>query len=453
VYVAIISSTQSLLNEKVIKLANTSKKDSATHKMQRKLAEVKQLKRNIGFWTLAALVVGSVIGSGMFAVPAVMGSVAGPALVAPLDAKTISISNLRYPSTIRIDKQLTVSFTISYSGANLSEYGVAAIITSPQQRNVTFAEGSLLSSSPDICQQVTLTTYSEAGCYFKLTDTQGSENVTFSLADTSPGAFSFTARALLMSYSSSCSYMYNMCVDAEAGDQFFSISVINKITLTVNVPEQVSITLDGVPEITSGSIAPQLSPGTHEISIADTVQIDPTSRLKFVGWSDRSRQLTRTFDLESDTEITANYVTQYYVSAGSDSTLEPGWYDSGTLVQLSVDQTQLWNSYRLFVGGFDGWYSSGGQLISKSQSASIEIQGPMSLGARWNYYPYLPPLLVVVIVGAMLYLSRGGVFPKASLPKLRIPNRPRKRTRKSEPRTEAFLCQSKFTNSHSRQVR
>jgi len=39
------------------------------------------LKRDIGFWTLVALGVGSIIGSGMFAMPAVMGSVAGPALI------------------------------------------------------------------------------------------------------------------------------------------------------------------------------------------------------------------------------------------------------------------------------------------------------------------------------------------------------------------------------------
>lgn len=39
------------------------------------------LKRNIGLFTLVALGVGSIIGSGMFAMPAVMGSVAGPALI------------------------------------------------------------------------------------------------------------------------------------------------------------------------------------------------------------------------------------------------------------------------------------------------------------------------------------------------------------------------------------
>jgi amino acid transporter len=39
------------------------------------------LKRDVGLFTLVALGVGSIIGSGMFAMPAVMGSVAGPALI------------------------------------------------------------------------------------------------------------------------------------------------------------------------------------------------------------------------------------------------------------------------------------------------------------------------------------------------------------------------------------
>jgi len=41
----------------------------------------KGLRRDVGLFTLVALGVGSIIGSGMFAMPAVMGSVAGPALI------------------------------------------------------------------------------------------------------------------------------------------------------------------------------------------------------------------------------------------------------------------------------------------------------------------------------------------------------------------------------------
>lgn len=352
-------------------------------------------------------------------------SVAYAWLLVPVHgAQTISISNLQYPSTISVNKPLTVSYMISYSGANLSEYqngeyigaGIALSTQPPNNHSsfvfssYFFAEGFPVSSSPEDCEQLKgmATENNTAACFFRLTDTQGSENVTFSLTDNSTGTFSFIARAVLMSYGGKiCSNDYNMCVDAEATGQPFSISVLNRFTLTVNVPEQVSITLDSIQQTSPGSIAPQLSPGTHEISIPNIVQLNSTSRLKFDGWSDGSNQSTRTFDLERDSGMTAIYVTQYYVSARSDSTLESGWYDSGTLVEFGVNQTQLWNNYRVITGGFDGWYSNGGQLISESQSSSIKIDGPVSLVARWNYYPYFPPLIILIIVGGILYLRLG----------------------------------------------
>jgi APA family basic amino acid/polyamine antiporter len=48
---------------------------------ERATANQAHLKREIGLFTLVAIGVGSIIGSGMFAMPAVMGSVAGPALL------------------------------------------------------------------------------------------------------------------------------------------------------------------------------------------------------------------------------------------------------------------------------------------------------------------------------------------------------------------------------------
>ncbi len=46
------------------------------------MAEKKRsLKRELGLWSLVAICVGSVIGSGLFVIPAIMGSVAGPAFL------------------------------------------------------------------------------------------------------------------------------------------------------------------------------------------------------------------------------------------------------------------------------------------------------------------------------------------------------------------------------------
>jgi len=63
-------------------LGSASKQKSTTQLATEADVQVKTgLKRDIGFWTLVALGVGGIIGSGMFAMPAVMGSVAGPALI------------------------------------------------------------------------------------------------------------------------------------------------------------------------------------------------------------------------------------------------------------------------------------------------------------------------------------------------------------------------------------
>jgi len=317
-------------------------------------------------------------------------------LAIPVHAQTVSISNLQYPHTIIVNKQLTVSFTVSYSGASHEEF-LAIFIWNPQN---FLANGYLVSSNPQTCKAP----YSdEAICAFKPSSDQGSEDVVFSLPDTSVGTLSFDARAILGSMSTSCASVYNLCVDADSGDQPVTIFVSDKVTLAVSIPSQVSLTLDGIPQ-GSGVMSLRLLPGTHEISVPAMVQLDSTSRLVFIGWSDGSNQTTRAFDLEADTVITGNYVTQYLISAPSDSTLQAGWYDDAAVVQLSLSQTPL-NEYRVLTGGFDGWFNNG-RLVSKSPTASFIVDGPVNLTVRWNYLPYLSPFLIVFIVVAILYLSK-----------------------------------------------
>jgi hypothetical protein len=250
----------------------------------------------------------------------------------------------------------------------------------------------------------------------------------FALAVNSVGSYQFSAVAGIEDSS------FNVLAISPYSQNEFSISIVDTFTLTVNIPNPVSVTLDGVPQ-SGGSTSSQLSPGTHRISVPDMVQLDSTSRLRFTGWSDGSNQTTRTFDLENDTEISATYVTQYLVNATSDSTLKSGWYDQGTVLQFTVDNTQLVNQYRLLVGGFEGWYN-GGQLISNSPSASLTVNGPVTLSDKWNYLPYLPPLLIVGIVAVIL--SFRGRIPTPRLPELKMlrRKRSRKRTRRSKPKVE-----------------
>ncbi len=336
-------------------------------------------------------------------------------LAVPVHASpAISISNFQFPSTVIFNKPITASYTVDYSGAVIfKEWLSAAILDSPQK---SLAVGSILNSSPNNCQQFTGTTitYSEAGCYFYINASQGSENVAFSLTISSVGTYSFIARAVLNSYSTSgCSFEYstatNVCIDADAGDTPFSVSVIDKFTLTVSVPDKITVTLDGVQE-NPGYVTSQLNPGSHTISVPNIVQIDSTSRLRFDGWVDGQKQTTRTFDLEDDTNFGATYVIQYRLSLASTqmNATGAGWYDADSVATFSL----LSNRYQFF-WVFEGWYENV-TLVTSSPSGSITMNGPHTFAARWG----LDYALLGSIVGAVAVLALGLAYYARKLPKL-----------------------------------
>lgn len=339
------------------------------------------------------------------------------------------------------------SFTVSYSGVNLNsgEELLAGVVVPPQD-NVAY--GWIDNSAPVSCQQTGITGpqvedqfTEEAACILQLSNSQGSETLTFGLGagsmsanpPLSVGNYSFVAIADLVHTSSDCSNNDSVCIDASSGNQgAFSISIVNEATLTVDTPSQVPVTLDGVQQ-GGGSLSWQLPPlqssdgDEYSISVPSIVQTNSTnstSRLRFSNWSGNVQVGGCTlnycdFALVSDVSLQASYVTQYYVSTTSDSTLQSGWYDSGTVVQFSVNQTQEQNGLRVF----DGWYSNG-QLISKSPNASLTINGPVTLTATWtnplgassnDLFLLVPVIIALIACGAFLLnrKRRGSSKPRS----------------------------------------
>jgi hypothetical protein len=239
-----------------------------------------------------------------------------------------------------------------------------------------------------------------------------------------------------LGYSSvACSSTYNLCIDATAGSQPISFSVIDKYTLTVNVPSSITTTLDGVPQ-GGGNLVVQLSPGTHAISVPDIVQLDSNSRIKFSSWSDGSTQLTRIFDLESDAQITANYITQYRLTLLTSEGVATGdeWTDSGSTAKFAVSASISMNGTIGLLGGkydFQGWYERT-SLITLHNNGSILMNSPHTLTAKWSANYTQPALIFGLIMGAIIGVASAALYTKGN----RETKPRRKRVRKKQSKAD-----------------
>jgi len=352
--------------------------------------------------------------------------------IVPVRAQTVSVSNLQYSSTILISKQVTVGFTASFSGA-MGNYMVVAVWD--QQKN-TYASGSLISSNPDSCTVPSEYSWAAACTYTSIARNQGTEDVLFSLTLSSVGTYSFYAVAGILDSSG------NVLADT-FHDNPFSISVIDQFTLTVNAPSQVPVTLDGVPQ-GPGSYTTQLSPGFHAISVPVIVQLDSTSRLKFTGWSDGSTDTSRTFDLENDNELTANYVTQYRLTLVTVEGVATGdeWTDSGATAAFSIPATVPMNGTLGMLGGkydFQGWYE-GSTLITTHNSGSIVMNSAKTLTAKWSNDLTEPASIITVLIVAVGAIVVGTIYLRQN--KESKPRRRRTRRKKTETQEEQTKSES-----------
>ena len=327
-------------------------------------------------------------------------------------AQTTSVSNLNYASSGVVGRDITVSFDVTYSKGNNGVYVNSWIY---DKDALAFASGAASVSSGYTCEQETGQYANTAFCGMNQAPSSGSFTVTFSLSLQSVKTYNFWAGAGIEDAS------YNVISDSMT-NQDFSITVVNKFTLTVSVPDQVSVTLDGVPQGV-GSTSSQLSPGMHVISVPDIVQLDSTSRLKFNSWSDGSTQTTKTFDLESDTYYTPTYVTQYKLTLVTSQGVAIGedWYDEGTTAVFSVPSSVPMNGFLGTLGGkydFQGWYE-GKTLVSSSSNSSLKMNSQHTLTAIWTPN-YIAPITilgiaVIAVVGLTYYL----IQKKAAKPKRR----------------------------------
>jgi ribosomal protein L40E len=140
---------------------------------------------------------------------------------------TASISNFQYPTTVLLGQQAIVSFTVSFSGFTP---GVTYLVVGVQNADGSgWAPGSVVSSSPDNCPHPTEQDRGLAVCFYQPVESQGSENLAFSLTVNPTVTFSSSgAEAVPALSSTSCSS--DWCFGQSQYTSSFTIQAVTSLS-------------------------------------------------------------------------------------------------------------------------------------------------------------------------------------------------------------------------------
>lgn len=191
-------------------------------------------------------------------------------------------------------------------------------------------------------------------------------------------------------------------------------------TLTIQVPVQVSVSVDNVEQGLGPNVIVELANGTHQVAIPSILDLGNGTRLEFSSWSDGVGAANRTMNVESDIALQATYVTQYLVTVNSGiASPSEQWYNQGSRASYSIPSTTARMDNPLgYLGGklvFTGWYENGKSGTS-SASGSFVVDGPRELDAQWQPDVTLPITILASIVVAgvivfLVYRRKRGVGP------------------------------------------
>lgn len=195
--------------------------------------------------------------------------------------------------------------------------------------------------------------------------------------------------------------------DPHGSSVSFTINVSGRVTVVLSsVGASSTINVDGsqyhVDENSSTSLL--LKPGLHTLEAPALMQIGPSSRVIFVGWSDGINSNPRQVVLNDNAKIGSLYRTEYYLSVKSDrgEVSGEGWYEQGTRASFAaVPSFSVVSWFGLLTDhySFGGW--SGGNQSSEVV-ASITMNGPKTVEATWGYSGSSTSL---VLVGGVFYVG------------------------------------------------
>ena len=343
-------------------------------------------------------------------------------------SQTTTITNVSYTRTALYDidtetttPPLVLNATVSYAETKTGYY-LAVGVFDLDDGNLVNGLGS---SSPQSCA----TTTQFAGCIIPLANADGSDRVQF-LLSRPKGVWNLVLVAAILDNKQNPIY-------TSFSDYTFTMIVHSALTLEVDVPNGVAVSVDGV-NGTGGNVQLVLAAGSHFVSVPNTVQINENTRIKFRNWSDGSTDANRSVALNHDIVLHANYVIQYRLQVISPVSVGGGgWYDTGTKVTLSIQSaTQPMSGIVGILGGkwiFQGW-SQGEIEISRSPIVSVTMNSAQIINMRWA-----PDYSVPAAILALISLLSAGTFyvTRMRIAAWKTGKRSRRRMRRSQSRARS----------------
>jgi hypothetical protein len=185
-----------------------------------------------------------------------------------------------------------------------------------------------------------------------------------------------------------------------------TVSVTNLVTLTVEgaYPNS-TIAFDGISYAASasGELQLQVARGPHTIEVQAMSYVGNVTRKVFVEWEDGTNVNPRTVVLNSDSQISPVYQTQYFVSMSSPygEATGSGWYDEGSTVTGYVQPVILQQPSVIF----SHWE---GSVTAASPRIVFTVTSPAMVVAVWYPTPISSPssnfgAIIWVSIGILLF--------------------------------------------------
>jgi M6 family metalloprotease-like protein len=163
----------------------------------------------------------------------------------------------------------------------------------------------------------------------------------------------------------------------------YGASASQKYDVTVDTPyPDLPVVFDGREyRTTQGGelVIKEVTFGAHNLTIQALHIIDQGVRAVFVSWSDHETNNSRTLVVVANTNVTAEYKTQYLLTLVSEVPVNgSGWCDAGSQARISASAViNYGNETRR---AFAGW---SGDLTETNSSAIVVMDKPKTITARW----------------------------------------------------------------------